>query len=68
MNLWGVFTIHAWPAVLFTVIGLVLHRAARHPKTPRGDAILMDLCLGLVAVVAFVFWLQVVALVLTSNG
>jgi hypothetical protein len=61
VNLWDLWTIYAWPAVLFTVIGLVLHRASRHPKTPRGDAVLMDLCLGLVAVVACVFWLQVVA-------
>jgi hypothetical protein len=48
---------------LFTLIGLFLHRASRDPKTPRGDAVLVDLCLGLVAVVASVLWLQVFALV-----
>lgn len=51
--------VYAWPALLLTVIGLVLRRASRDPKTPRGDAVLVDLGLGLVAVVASVFWLRV---------
>lgn len=51
--------IYALPALLFTVIGLVLRRASRDPKTPRGDAVLVDLCLGLVTVAASVFWIQV---------
>lgn len=40
-----------------------MRRASRDPKTPRGDVVLIDLCLGLVAVVASVLWLQVFALV-----
>jgi hypothetical protein len=48
-----------WPTLLLTIIGLFLRRASRDPKTPRGDAVLIDLCLGLVAVVASVLWLRV---------
>ena len=44
--------IYAWPAVLLTIIGLVLRRASRNPKIPRGDAVLVDLGLGLLAVFA----------------
>ncbi|MGI8909037.1 MAG: hypothetical protein ACR2JR_00535 [Rubrobacteraceae bacterium] len=59
MSFWGIWMVYAWPALLLTVIGLVLRRASRDPKTPRGDAVLVDLGLGLVAVVASVFWLRV---------
>jgi hypothetical protein len=48
-----------WHTLLLTIIGLFLRRASRDPKTPRGDAVLIDLCLGLVAVVASVLWLRV---------
>ena len=54
---------YAWPALLITIIGLFLRRASRDPKIPRGDAVLVDLCLGLVAVVASILWLQVFVLV-----
>jgi hypothetical protein len=47
--------------LLLTIVGLFLGRVSRDPKTPRGDAVLVDLCLGLVAVVASVLWLQVFA-------
>ena len=61
MSFWGPWMDYAWPALLFTIIGLVLRRASRDPKTPRGDAVLADLCLGLAAVVASVFWLGVLS-------
>lgn len=63
MSFWGAWLAYAGFALLFTLIGLFLHRASRDPKTPRGDAVLVDLCLGLIAVVASVLWLQVLALV-----
>ncbi len=63
MSFWGIWMVYAWPALLLTVVGLALRRASRDPKTPRGDAVLVDLCLGLVAVVASVFWLRVLSLV-----
>lgn len=47
----------AWPALLLTVIGLTLHRASRDPRTQKSDAVLVDLCLGLVTVTAVMFWL-----------
>ena len=56
---WGTWLAYAWPTLLLTIIGLFLRRASRDPKTPRGDAVLVDLCLGLVAVVASVLWLRV---------
>ncbi|MDQ3498698.1 MAG: hypothetical protein M3514_14565 [Actinomycetota bacterium] len=56
---------YAWPALLLTIIGLFLRRASRDPKTPCGDAVLVDLGLGLVAVAASVLWLQVLALVVS---
>ena len=59
MSFWSTGMVYAWPAMLFTVIGLVLRRASRDPKTPRGDAVLVDLYLGLVAVIASVLWLRV---------
>jgi len=56
---------YTWPVLLLTIIGLFLHRASRDPKTPCGDAVLVDLGLGLVAVAASVLWLQVLALVVS---
>jgi hypothetical protein len=56
---WSAWLAYAGPALLLTIIGLFLRRASRDPRTPRGDAVLFDLGLGLVAVVASVFWLQV---------
>ncbi|MCA3749121.1 MAG: hypothetical protein IN808_08300 [Rubrobacter sp.] len=53
---------YALPALTLTVVGLALRRASRDPRTPRGDAVLIDLGLGLIAVVASVLWLQVIAL------
>ncbi|MEW6638403.1 MAG: hypothetical protein AB1425_16490 [Actinomycetota bacterium] len=55
---------YAFAALTLTVVGIVLRRASRNPSTPRGDAVLIDLGLGLVAAVACVFWLQAVALAL----
>jgi hypothetical protein len=60
---WGTWLAYAWPALLLTIIGLFLRRASGDPKIPRGDAVLVDLCLGLVAVVASILWLQVFVLV-----
>ena len=59
----GAWLAYAGSALLLTVIGLFLRRASRDPKTPRGDAVLIDLGLGLVAIVASVLWLQVFVLV-----
>ncbi len=53
----------ACPALALTVIGLFLRRASRDPKTARGDAVLIDLSLGLVVVAACVLWIQVLMLV-----
>jgi hypothetical protein len=58
-SFWSPGLAYAWPALLLTIIGLALRRVSRNPKTPRGDAVLLDLCLGLVAVTASVLWLQV---------
>lgn len=55
---------YAVPAVLFTLIGLALRHASHDPKTPRGDAVLVDLCLGLTTVAASVLWLQVLVLII----
>jgi hypothetical protein len=60
---WGTWLAYAWPALVLTIIGLFLRRASRDPKISRGDAVLIDLCLGLVAVVASILWLQVFVLV-----
>ena len=59
MSSWSIGMVCAWPALLLTFIGLVLRRVSRDPKTPRGDAVLVDLCLGLVAAVASVLWLRI---------
>ena len=50
---------YLWPALLLTVIGMYLRRASRDPQTPRAEGVLIDLGLGLVAVVVSVLWLQV---------
>ncbi|HEX2182797.1 MAG TPA: hypothetical protein VHH10_10970 [Rubrobacteraceae bacterium] len=50
---------YAWPALLLTVLGLGLRRVSRDPRTPRGDAVIVDLCMGLVAVMALILWLVV---------
>ena len=63
MSSWGVWLAYAWPALLLTIIGLFLRRASRDPKTPRGDAVLVDLGLGLVTVFASVLWFQIFVLV-----
>ena len=63
MSSWGVWLAYAWPALLLTIIGLFLRRASRDPKTPRGDAVLVDLGLGLVTVFASVLWFQIFLLV-----
>ena len=46
-------------AVLLTWMGVALYRAARNPRTTRGDAVLLDLGLGLVTVTAAVLWVLV---------
>jgi apolipoprotein N-acyltransferase len=58
-GLWEPELSYAWPALLLTFIGLFLRRVSRNPNTLRGDAVLLDLCFGLVAVTALVLWLQV---------
>ena len=50
---------YLWPALLLTVIGMYLRRASRDPQTPRAEGVLIDLGLGLVAVVVSVLWLRV---------
>jgi hypothetical protein len=50
---------YLWPALLLTVIGMYLRRASRDPKTPRAEGVLIDLGLGLVAVVVSVLWLRI---------
>jgi hypothetical protein len=50
---------YLWPALLLTVIGIYLRRASRDPKTPRAEGVLIDLGLGLVAVVVSVLWLRI---------
>ena len=62
MSSWGAWLAYACPALLLTII-VFLRRDSRDPKTPRGDAVLVDLGLGLVAVFASVLWLQVFVLV-----
>ena len=52
----------SWPALLLTAIALVLLRVSKDPKLPRGNAVLVDLCLGFVSVGASVLWLRVLAL------
>jgi hypothetical protein len=59
MSSWSAWLAYAGPALLLTIIGLYLRRASRDPRTPCGDAVLFDLGLGFVAVIASVLWLQV---------
>jgi hypothetical protein len=59
VSLWSADVIYAGPALMLTIIGLCLRRVSRDPKTPRSDAVLVDLGLGLVAVFASVLWFQV---------
>ena len=56
---WDISLAYALPALVLTILGLRLRRASRDPRTPRGDAVLVDLGLGLVAVFALVLWLRV---------
>lgn len=51
--------VYAWPALLLTVLGLGLRRISGDARTPRGDAVIVELCLGIVAVMALLFWLVV---------
>ena len=55
MSLWNVSL-----ALLLTT--LVLRRFSKDLKIQRGANVLVDLCLGLVAVGASVLWLRVLAL------
>ena len=57
MSIWDVCL-----ASLLTSLALILRRFSKDPKTQRGDSVLVDLCLGLVAVGASVLWLRVLAL------
>jgi apolipoprotein N-acyltransferase len=54
---WMSVPLLAWPALFLTIIGLALHRASRDPRIQKSDAVLVDLCLGLVTVTAGMFWL-----------
>jgi hypothetical protein len=58
VSLWSPGLAYAWPALLLTIIGLNLRRVSRNPETSRGDAVLLDLGFGLVAVTASMLWLQ----------
>jgi hypothetical protein len=57
VSLWNVSL-----ALLLTALVLILRRVSKDPKIKRGDRVLVDLCLGLMAVGASVLWLQVLAL------
>lgn len=59
MSTWGAWLAYAVPALLISIVGKFLRRASRDPRTPRGDAILFDLGLEFVAIIASVLWLQV---------
>jgi hypothetical protein len=48
--------VYAWPALLLTLVGLGLRRVSGDARTPRGDAVIVELCLGIVAVTALMFW------------
>jgi hypothetical protein len=52
----------AFLALLLTVVALGLLRVSKNPKVPRGNLILIELCLGLVSVGACVCWLRTLAL------
>jgi apolipoprotein N-acyltransferase len=51
--------VYSWPAWLLIVLGLGLRRISGDARTPRGDAVIVELCLGIVAVTALLFWLVV---------
>jgi hypothetical protein len=55
-------------AVLLTALALILRRISKDPKTRRGNRVLVDLCLGLVAVGVSVAWLRVLALAWGHSG
>jgi hypothetical protein len=57
VSLWGVSL-----ALLLTVFVMILRRFSKSPEIQRGDKVLVDLCLGLVAVGASVSWLRVLVL------
>ncbi len=59
MSSWDTSLAYALPALLLTIIGGFLRRTSRDPKTPHGDAVLVDLGLGLVVVTASILWLRV---------
>jgi hypothetical protein len=48
-------------ALLLTILALILRRFSKDPKIRQGDKVLVDLCLGLVAVGASISWLRVLA-------
>ena len=50
-----------WPALLLTAIVLILLGVSRNTRIQHGDRVLVDFCLGFVAVGASVFWLRVLA-------
>jgi hypothetical protein len=52
----------AYLALLLTALALIIRRFSKNPKIQQGDRVLVDLCLGLVTVVASVSWLRVLAL------
>jgi hypothetical protein len=45
-------------AAVLSWIGLTINKASRDPKTPPAHRVLLDLSLGLVAVMALVFYLS----------
>ena len=52
-----------WSALMLTAVVLILLGVSRSPEIQHGDRILVDFCLGFVAVGASVFWLRALALV-----
>ena len=48
-------------ALLLTTLVLILRRFSKDPQIRQGEKVLVDLCLGLVAVGASVSWLRVLA-------
>lgn len=46
-------------AVVLSWICVELYRGARNPRTHRGDAMMLDLGLGLAAVTAAVLWFSI---------
>jgi hydrogenase-4 membrane subunit HyfE len=55
--------VSSWDACLALLLtALILRRVSKNPKIQREDKVMVDLCLGLVAVGASVSWLRVLAL------